>query len=743
MALENFKKTSMRIDKANQRFLDYQNAKVGDVNGRELFVQITNNGVVEDQTGTTLKLNWQHENGNQDSTSFNAVDIKTGKYSLYYPKEMLYKGTVDASVEINSNGQITNTMNFKIIVHADVFNGEAGTVNGVFISLADVNKKLDDREKEYVELKERQTSVESQFDAIQQDLTDKDVISAPEIIAARDGMETLGARLDGLDSKIEQDVTKLDIFKKRDGERDDTARMQRIFDYASANNLPVNLDGGLYYVFMLKLPVGLSLNGNGATFKKPNLSSEPYNMTANMMKWQRIMNCTGYTGDVDSPLTSVRNLTFDGNCWEMWDTPNYAQQQASLLYFDASNATKGRLLMNVDNCHFKNNVADGIHVRQNVYTNISNITTYDCFRGGLTITGGYSKINVTNMVSISNRLSDGIDVEIDGKGYGETYAIELNFNNIMIDNDFDVGLPDDSVCNMNNIIISKEKGSYALGVGFNSVLNVTNSQFALKGASTNFNRLLLSGVAKFKNCQFYIKERETNTDDDSALYIFSYQMTNTKGVVGKSWTAIFDDCHFSYLGSNHLEISNVGIRTSNSEVTTVITNNCTFDNTLSGGIVSTIQYLHTRNNRYDCRSTGIHHTSNRYNVGNQIVIDNPILLNDEIKYLTIDGANANIKHLNTVLTDKNSRIVGNNVVNSSENASYYQKFIGNRLIYTDIDPNKTPYVYGVAGDIAISTTPVLDGGTKVWKCTRTKRSASPYNPTWVEITDPNLVVGVL
>ena len=196
MALDNFKKTSMRIDKANQRFLDYQNAKVGDVNGRELLVQITNNGVVEDQTGTTLKLNWQHENGNQGSTDFKAVDIKTGKYSLYYPKQMLYKGTVDASVEINSNGQITNTMNFKIIVHADVFNGEAGTVNGVFISLADVNKKLDDREKEYVELKSRQTSVETQFNDIQQDITDKDVISAPEIIAARNGEANLKTRLD-------------------------------------------------------------------------------------------------------------------------------------------------------------------------------------------------------------------------------------------------------------------------------------------------------------------------------------------------------------------------------------------------------------------------------------------------------------------------------------------------------------------------------------------------------------------
>ena len=203
MALDNFRKTSMRIDKANQRFLDYQNAKAGDVNGRELLVQITNNGVVEDQTGTSLKLNWQHENGKQGYTNFKTVDIKTGKYSLYYPKEMLYKGTVDASIEINSNGQTTNTMNFKIIVHADVFNGEAGTVDGVFISLADVNKKLDDREKEYVELRSRQRNVENQFDGIKQEMLNKDVISAPEIIEARSGYNTLDERLD----KEHQEVT--------------------------------------------------------------------------------------------------------------------------------------------------------------------------------------------------------------------------------------------------------------------------------------------------------------------------------------------------------------------------------------------------------------------------------------------------------------------------------------------------------------------------------------------------------
>ena len=46
------------------------------------------------------------------------------------------------------------------------------------------------------ETKERQDTVETQFNSVQQELTDKDPISAPEIIAARNGEDTLNARLD-------------------------------------------------------------------------------------------------------------------------------------------------------------------------------------------------------------------------------------------------------------------------------------------------------------------------------------------------------------------------------------------------------------------------------------------------------------------------------------------------------------------------------------------------------------------
>lgn len=52
------------------------------------------------------------------------------------------------------------------------------------------------------ETKGRQTSVENQFNSVQQELTDKDLMSAPEIIAARNGESTLSYRLDKENQEI-------------------------------------------------------------------------------------------------------------------------------------------------------------------------------------------------------------------------------------------------------------------------------------------------------------------------------------------------------------------------------------------------------------------------------------------------------------------------------------------------------------------------------------------------------------
>ena len=196
MVLDNFRKINITLNKANQQILDPQIAKVGDVNGRELVVQIVDEGVVKDQSGVTLKLNWQHANGNQGSKTFGALDAKQGIFSVYYPENMLFRGTVTANISINESGKITNSLNFQINVQGDVFDGSAVEVDGILFTLKDLKNQLDERDDNLESLENRQNTVENQFDALQQEITDKDVISSPEIIAARGSEKTLGARLD-------------------------------------------------------------------------------------------------------------------------------------------------------------------------------------------------------------------------------------------------------------------------------------------------------------------------------------------------------------------------------------------------------------------------------------------------------------------------------------------------------------------------------------------------------------------
>lgn len=81
------------------------------------------------------------------------------------------------------------------------------------------------------ETKGRQDTVETQFNSVQQELTDKDVISAPEIIAARNGEETLSDRLNNEYQKIDRKLLD-DAISPDDFEGTDYDKIQQAIDSA-------------------------------------------------------------------------------------------------------------------------------------------------------------------------------------------------------------------------------------------------------------------------------------------------------------------------------------------------------------------------------------------------------------------------------------------------------------------------------------------------------------------------------
>ncbi len=116
----------------------------------------------------------------------------------------------------------------------------------------------------------RQDAVEDFNNQVIQEMTDKDVISAPEIIEGRDGEATLKARLDRDKNAIEQEldnITKSQIFY------DGTERLQLLIDQATTNRKRIKVPAGTYIIndsIVNNLStVDLDIVGDGATEGQP------------------------------------------------------------------------------------------------------------------------------------------------------------------------------------------------------------------------------------------------------------------------------------------------------------------------------------------------------------------------------------------------------------------------------------------------------------------------------------------
>ena len=140
MALDNFSRIDMKINKANDYYIDTQFAKEGDYNGRELVVQITNAGDIESQRGVSLNLGWRHNViGNSGLTPFEDEDASKGIFKIIYPNEMLNAGNVTAFIQIIESGKVINTRDFTIEVEHNTLNARAIVLDDSFETL---NKAL-------------------------------------------------------------------------------------------------------------------------------------------------------------------------------------------------------------------------------------------------------------------------------------------------------------------------------------------------------------------------------------------------------------------------------------------------------------------------------------------------------------------------------------------------------------------------------------------------------------------------
>ncbi|WP_416665959.1 glycosyl hydrolase family 28-related protein [Egbenema bharatensis] len=297
------------------------------------------------------------------------------------------------------------------------------------------------------------------------------------------------------ESAPEMDESTVDVMRdfgaKGDGITDDTQAIQQAIDtvYQRGGGTIV-FPPGTYLVTSVTLKENMTYYGYGATIKRP----------PHQDKWTRTFT-THYAGSRDSQPLIIKGFTFDGNQSQQGAYQNYELEQAHLLFLMGDPQFPGRLKVVVEDCVFQNAVADGISVYTNVDIQVKNCEAIDVFRGGFVLTGGNTRAEVSNLTTRGDRNPGGLDIEVDGRGYGNTLKTEIKLENIhLIDGDFDIGVAEGSTVVGTHIASEAPFTLY----GLDSTMQFTHSSFKVGAADGYINRIVFPHDIRFEDCELTV-----------------------------------------------------------------------------------------------------------------------------------------------------------------------------------------------------------------------------------------------
>ena len=345
---------------------------------------------------------------------------------------------------------------------------------------------------------------------------------------------------------------------KRDGVTEDSVEVQRAIDSASAYYMatgkPLSLHfvgGGSYVVKGVFLKPGVNLIGDGAAkFLKLPAGTETNEA---VLKWWHMFATDSTSFNTDLACAHrilIQGIVFDGNLSNMnWTNNTYNQEQAHcLLLSGAASPTHlgQRAKYRVAQCKFQNSVADGVLQHRNSDVIFEDIEAENCFRGGLTLVGGNTRMVLRGYVGENARM----DIEIDGTGYGGTYDTHVDIDGVVIDRNgggvrpggIDLG----TVSGSKSILRARNVHAYTAPVNFaagGDVFEIDNSYFTSGPQSTN-NRLFYGRGKTRINAHFHVTNTNagetTNYMGLEVIFEFGAQATETNRKV------VFDRCTFSY-----------------------------------------------------------------------------------------------------------------------------------------------------------------------------------------------------
>lgn len=299
-----------------------------------------------------------------------------------------------------------------------------------------------------------------------------------------------------------------------DGRTDDTAAIQRAVDAAARTGGVVKFPPATYMVTRVMLPAGITLDGPGATLKRP-----PAPRGGRLEKFSRMLTTTGrlWDSDADSPPLVIRGLRLDGSRTSQGPYTAYELEQAHLIFLQGGTRRRGKLRALIEDVSVVENVADGLSIYTNCSATVRRLRASECFRGGLVVTGGFTDVRVDGYVEESRVHRRGIDVEIDGGGFGGSLAANIEVANARISGGFDLGLTPGSVFRGVNI----QSGPGLSIVARGARVHIERSSFQAGPRSGEYNRIVHPHDVTFRDCEFAVARSPGETATQyAALHVY-------------------------------------------------------------------------------------------------------------------------------------------------------------------------------------------------------------------------------
>lgn len=273
---------------------------------------------------------------------------------------------------------------------------------------------------------------------------------------------------------------------------------------------------------------------------------------------------TSPTFAVDQAPCSLLNISVDGR------SDNIGSNCALVRAYGGAGA--GRFLLRVEQCDLSNTLqSDGILTRANVDLAVYELNSTDCGRGGVTVTGGYSKINLKNLALYGNC---GVHYEYSAAGYTgdlamNEYDTQTVMDNIYVEGSFrpvifvGASAAGTSMVGTNVSHVSTAKNCHFYGAGVTGMTyTFDDSVFSCGGTSgTSVGFCQIPGTMVFTKCQFVGYEHDVGASG-KFLAVFPRIQFHIVGHTPTGQTVTFKGCNWTTSGEISADVAVFGILSS-------------------------------------------------------------------------------------------------------------------------------------------------------------------------------------